>query len=481
MISFETLQLHKNEKSCWIVIHGFAYDITKFLSVHPGGRKILVKYAGNDATAEFQKYHSPNIVDFLEKEYHLGPVDLSSFPKVDAKKSKVTRTTILPPISAVLNLFDFENLAKSTLSAEGWAYYSSGGEDELSLRENHQVFNRVYLKPRVLVNVKKVDLSTTFFKTKVSMPIYVTATALGKLGHPEGEVILTMAAGTRGVIQMIPTLASCSLDEMINAAISSQTQWFQLYVNCNRDLTRSIIQKAENAGVKAICVTVDAPQLGRREKDMRVKFEDDAPAFQTEENLTVRNSGAARAISTFIDPSLSWSDIPWLKASCRVPLLLKGIQSGEDAVIAASYGVDGIIVSNHGGRQLGTVRSGLEILQEVVKALKDSGNAGKMEIYMDGGIRRGADIFKALAIGASGCGLGRPFLYAMSTYGQSGVEKAIDILYEELEMVMRLMGVTSIKDINANHVVANELCNNRFSTDALSESVYQKMSPLSKL
>lgn len=245
---------------------------------------------------------------------------------------------------------------------------------------------------------------------------------------------------------MMPTLASCSIDEMTSARIDGQTQWFQLYVNEDRKLTEKLIKNAERLGAKALCITVDAPALGRREKDMRVKFINDAPSEQNLHNLD-RNEGAARAISSFISPSLCWADIPWFKKITNMHIVLKGIQSGADAVRAARAGVQGIIISNHGGRQLDTALSGIEMLQEVMDHLNTRGLSRKMEVYMDGGVRRGTDVYKALALGAKGVGLGRPFLYAMSAYGQQGVEKAIDNLKEEFEMVMRLMGTPSFDSI----------------------------------
>jgi L-lactate dehydrogenase (cytochrome) len=375
-------------------------------------------------------------------------------------------------------MFDFENLAKQILSPEAWAYYSSGGDDEITLRENHAAFHRIWFKPRVLVNVSQVDTTVSMFGTSVGLPVYITATALGRLGHPEGEVILTKAAGTRNIIQMMPTLASCSVDEMVSARMPTQTQWFQLYVNADRNLTKNIVLDVIRKGVKGICVTVDAPQLGRREKDMRLKFEDDAPDIRNEDEIN-RSSGAARAISSFIDPSLEWKDITWLKSFTSVPLVIKGIQCGEDAILAAKSGVSGIIISNHGGRQLDTCRSAIEILEEVVDDLAQAGLQGKLELYIDGGIRRGADIFKAIALGAKGVGVGRPFLYAMSCYGQQGVERAIDILKEELEMVMRLAGCPKISDITRQHIITKDLANHAYSRDYLSDSVYEKMVPLS--
>lgn len=272
-MNFNKLKGHDTRESCWLLIHGNVYDLTTFMNDHPGGAKVLLKNSGlQDATSEFSKFHPSDMIDkYLSPGLCLGPIDKTTIPQASCAKKENAKAH-LPPLSTVLNAFDFESLAKSTLSADGWAYYSSGGEDELTMIENHAAFNRIWFKPRVLVNVKDVDSSTTFFGAKTSLPIYVTATALGKLGHPEGEVCLTKAAGNKGIIQMMPTLASCSMDEMLQAALPNQVQWFQVYVNANRELTRSIIEMAQSKGVKAICVTVDAPQLGRREKDMRVCF-----------------------------------------------------------------------------------------------------------------------------------------------------------------------------------------------------------------
>ncbi|KAI8899094.1 FMN-dependent dehydrogenase-domain-containing protein [Globomyces pollinis-pini] len=485
MISFKEVSLHNKRDDCWVIIHGQVYNLTEFLNEHPGGSKVILKFKGLDATTEFEKFHPKDMMDrFLKKEYHLGRIDPATITADTTTDSIQTKATYqLPPLSSILNLYDFENVARVVLTPDAWAYYSSGGENELTLQENQAAFKRIWFKPRVLVNVKEVSTSTTIMGTKSSLPLYITATALGKLGHPEGEVVLTKAAGTKGIIQMIPTLASCSLDEMINAAVASQTQWFQLYVNADKKITRNLIERAQSKGVKALCITVDAPQLGRREKDMRVKFENDAPDVQGNRDMN-RNQGAARAISGFIDPSLSWDDIPWLKSVSKVPIILKGIQCGEDAVLAAKAGVQGIVISNHGGRQLDTCRSAIECLKEVMDDLRTANLDGKMEIYIDGGIRRGSDIFKALALGATAVGLGRPFLYAMSSYGQAGVEQAIDILKEELEMTMRLMGVTSIDQINRKHILDENLSNrSTVIRDGLSESVYERMQviPVSKL
>lgn len=305
--------------------------------------------------------------------------------------------------------------------------------------------------------------------------------------------MLTRAAGTRGIIQMIPTLASCSLNELIEARAPGQNQWFQLYVNngnylkiiLDRKITQKLIHSAEEKGCKGLFITVDAPQLGRREKDMRVKFVDDAPDVQEEDHLD-RSQGAARAISSFIDPSLSWEDIEWFKSLTNMPIVLKGIQTGEDAVLAAKSGVSGIVISNHGGRQLGmfhilslidTSRSGIEVLEEAMSALAVEGLDNSIEVFVDGGFRRGTDIFKALALGAKAVGIGRPFLYAMAGYGQPGVEKAIDILEEELVICMRLMGCTSLNQIKRQMVTTSGLNSHAGSPpqDALTQENYERL------
>lgn len=337
------------------------------------------------------------------------------------------------------------------LKPTAWAYYSSGADDEVTMRENSSVFGRIWFRPRILRDVSKIDFSTSLLGQKSTMPIYITATALGKLGHPDGEKNLTIAAGKEGLIQMIPTLASCSFEEIVAARLhDQQTQFFQLYVNSNRAITEKIIRKAEAAGVKGLFVTVDAPQLGRREKDMRMKFDDTGSNVQNENKDNVdRSQGAARAISSFIDPSLSWDDLNWLKSVTRMPIVLKGVQTWEDAVRAAELGLAGVVLSNHGGRQLDYARSGIEVLAEVVDALKARNLFPNplFQIFIDGGVRRASDVLKAVAMGATAVGIGRPFLYAYSAYGPEGVVHAIQLLKAEMEMNMRLLGAPTLKDV----------------------------------
>jgi len=246
---------------------------------------------------------------------------------------------------------------------------------------------------------------------------------------------------------------------------------------------RNIIRKAEKGGIKALFITVDAPQLGRREKDMRNKFEAESPDMHKKTGQQVnRSQGTARAISGFIDPALCWDDIKWFKSITKLPLILKGVQTAEDAMLAVKHGVQGIVLSNHGGRQLDTARSGIEILPEVMAALKSIGATNRIEVFVDGGVRRGTDIFKALALGAKAVGVGRPFLYAMAGYGQNGVERCIQLLRDEFEMCLRLMGAPTLAHIKPEMVAIDSLHHHyaQLPKDFLSSRSYQPL-PLPKL
>ncbi|KAF1842485.1 uncharacterized protein K460DRAFT_320579 [Cucurbitaria berberidis CBS 394.84] len=451
----EEVAKHSSRDSCWVIVHGRVYDVTEFLPEHPGGPKIILKYAGKDATEVYEPIHPPDTLDkYLDKSKHLGEVDMNTVeqeekefdPDEEERQKRIER---MPILEQCYNLMDFEAVARKVMKKTAWAYYSSGADDEITLRENHSAFHKIWFRPRVLVDVEKVDMSTTMLGTKVDMPFYVTATALGKLGHPEGEVILTRGAKKHNVIQMIPTLASCSFDEICDAAEDGQCQWLQLYVNKDRAVTKRIVEHAERRGCKGLFITVDAPQLGRREKDMRSKFDDVGSNVQSTSGGEVdRSQGAARAISSFIDPSLSWKDIPWFKSITKMPIILKGVQCVEDVIRAVEVGVEGVVLSNHGGRQLDFARSGVEVLAEVMPVLRQRGWQDRIEVYIDGGVRRATDIIKAVCLGAKGVGIGRPFLYAMSAYGLPGVDRAMQLLRDEMEMNMRLIGASSISDLN---------------------------------
>lgn len=511
MPTTDEVSQHNSKDSCWVIVHGKVYDVTEFLPEHPGGEKIILKYAGKDATKKFDPIHPKDVLDkYLDQSKHLGEVVKTEktpqehkqhYEKVQSSEAAEDKqhqqqaeeeededldeeekhmkemNKRKPPLSQMFNLFDFEYVARSIMSKAGWAYYSSAADDEISMRENHRAFHRIWFRPACLVDVTNVDFSTTMLGTKSSVPFYITATALGKLGHPEGEVTLTRAADKEDVIQMIPTLASCSFDEIVDAATDKQTQWMQLYVNRDRETTKGIVQHAEKRGVKGLWITVDAPQLGRREKDMRSKYEEDAASVQGDDEDTIdRSQGAARAISSFIDTSLSWKDLAWFRSITNMPLVLKGVQRAEDVLKAVEYGMDGVLLSNHGGRQLDFARPAIEVLVETMSALRAKGWENKIEVYVDGGVRRATDILKALCLGAKGVGIGRPFIYAMSSYGENGIVKAIQLLKDEMEMNMRLLGVTSLDQLNPSYLDFRSLDHHgSIPTDTLSDHVYEPL------
>ena len=477
--SMEEVHSHNSPDDLWVVIKGSVYNLTDFHRGHPGGSQIVVSVAGKDATAKFDPFHPGDIIErmglkpigtvdpaTIRSEHVAGDGDHGNDSQLgeagDQSGVATGKEWIKPELEQMLNVYDFESVAKHTLSKQGWSYYSSGADDEITLRENHVAFQRIWLRPRVMVNVRNISMQSTILGQRTSIPLYLTATALGKLAHPDGELAIVRAAQKRGVIYMVPTLSSYTLEQMLNEKGEDQVQFGQLYVNGDRNRTKAYVEQLEQGGCKGLFITVDAPQLGRREKDMRNKFTGQGSNVQRKEDgegKVSRDKGVARAISEFIDTSLCWDDLSWFKSITKMPICLKGVACSEDAVMALRAGCSGIVLSNHGGRQLDTARSGIEILAEVVPALdrEEPQWRRRMEVYVDGGVRRGSDIFKALAMGATAVGIGRPVLYSLASFGQAGIERMLKLFAEELTMVMRLMGTPTVKDINPRHVITSSL------------------------
>ena len=503
-ITMQEVERHNTPDDCWVVINGKVYDLSEFRKGHPGGSKIITDNAGKDVSNLFNDVHPKDIVErLLSPEACVGILDETTIdpekhvvaaeekaPSRGLQESTAAATDAhqdhpweKPPIDTMLNTFDFENVAARTMTEEGWGYYSSGADDEITLRENHTAFQRIWFKPRILINVKTIDLSTSILGVKSSFPLYFSATALGKLADEDGELAISRAAAKSDVVYMLPTLSSYTLDEMLEVRQPGQVQFAQLYVNAQRERTKEYVQRLENGGAKALFVTVDAPQLGRREKDMRNKFTKNTDVQKGEE--VNRSEGVARAISEFIDPSLCWEDITWLKSFTKLPIILKGVGGGLDTVMAYKMGCAGVVLSNHGGRQLDTARSAIEILPEAVEALNthDADWRSRFEVFVDGGIRRGTDIFKALALGATAVGIGRPVLYSLAAYGQAGVERMCSLFKDELTMVMRLMGTPTIADITEDHVLYSNLMTHvpAQARDHLQLDTYEPLRPAIKM
>ncbi|CAE7538016.1 CYB2 [Symbiodinium sp. CCMP2456] len=482
VLSMEEVAKHNTKEDCWVVLYGKAYDLTKFAKVHPGGAKLITDAAGMDATKIFDPIHPKDIMDkLLKPALTMGVVDAATIkpehvakppeahkPAPKKKKKAVTDEAEeeveefkKPPLNAMLNSFDFESVAREVMEPQAWGYYSSGGDDEITLRDNHLAFQRITMRPRILVNVREIDMTTQILGVPASVPLYFTATALAKLAHQDGEVAIVKAAKKAGVPYMLPTLSSYTLDEMLAARTPDQQVFSQLYVNPERSRSEEYVKKLEDAGVKALFVTVDAPQLGRREKDMRNKFTQqgsDVQGDDEDDGAVDRSQGATRAISSYIDPGLNWEDVPWLKSITKMKVLLKGVQCAEDAVSAYKAGLSGCVLSNHGGRQLDTCRPGIEVLPEVMESLREAGATKEdFAVFIDGGVRRGGDIFKAVALGAQAVGVGRPVLYSLASYGMNGIVRMVHMLQDELQMVMRLSGTPNIPSITEKHVIITNL------------------------
>lgn len=344
-----------------------------------------------------------------------------------------------------VNVTDFEPLARERLSALAWGYYSSGADAELTLRENRSAFDRILLHYRVLVDVGAIDPRTQVLGESISMPIVVAPTACHKLAHPDGELATAGAAADAGTVMILSTLSNTRVEDVV--ASTAATVWFQLYVYRDRAVSEALVRRVEAAGCKALVLTVDAPVLGRRERDVRNRFA--LPEGMTLENMLPAgleqippgptDSGLAGYFESLIDPTLTWHDLDWLQSLSSLPLVIKGIVRPDDAVRAVEAGAKAIVVSNHGGRQLDTSPATIDVLPAIADAV-----AGRCEIYLDGGVRRGTDVIKAIALGARAVLIGRPVLWGLAVDGRPGVAAILAMLRDELSRAMALSGSPNV-------------------------------------
>uniref|UniRef100_A0A453D049 (S)-2-hydroxy-acid oxidase n=1 Tax=Aegilops tauschii subsp. strangulata TaxID=200361 RepID=A0A453D049_AEGTS len=334
----------------------------------------------------------------------------------------------------ITNVSEYERLAKEKLPKMVYDYYASGAEDQWTLNENREAFSRILFRPRVLIDVSHINMATNILGFDVSMPIMIAPTAMQKMAHPEGELATARAAASAGTIMTLSSWATSSV-ERVNS-VGPGIRFFQLYVYKDRNIVRQLVKRAEMAGFKAIALTVDTPRLGRREADIKNRF--NLPPHLVLENFAALDLGKMD------------KDVRWLQTITSLPILVKGVMTAEDTRIAIEYGAAGIIVSNHGARQLDYVPATISCLEEVVREAK-----GRLPVFLDGGVRRGTDVFKALALGAAGVFIGRPVLYSLAVDGEAGVRKVLQMLRDELELAMALSGCPSLRDITRAHVVTD--------------------------
>ena len=355
-----------------------------------------------------------------------------------------------------VNVFELEAIAREKLSRESYDYYASGAQDEVTLRENRAAYERLSLAYRVLVDVSRRDLTTSVLGQPVAMPILVAPTAFHALATPEGEAATARAAGASGTVMILSTLSNTPVEQVVAAA--SGPVWFQLYVYRDRRATEGLVRRAEAAGCRALVLTVDAPLLGRRERDVRNRFRlppglavaNMLPVGYGEIPPAAADSSLAGYVATLLDSSLSWRDVAWLRSITSLPLLVKGIVRPDDALRAAEAGAAGIVVSNHGGRQLDTSPATIDVLPEIADALAARGL--DIEVLVDGGVRRGSDVLKALALGARAVLVGRAVLWGLAAGGEAGVALALRFLRDELDLAMALAGAPTLADIGRDLV-----------------------------
>ncbi|KAJ0531270.1 putative (S)-2-hydroxy-acid oxidase [Helianthus annuus] len=348
-----------------------------------------------------------------------------------------------------VNVKEYQELAKQALPKMYYDFFAGGSEDQHTLKENVEAFQRITLRPRILVDVSKIDMSTTILGYKTSAPIMIAPTSLHQLAHPQGEILTAKAAAACNVIMGLSFSSTCTIEEV--ASSCNAVRFFQLYMYKRREISALMVKRAEINGFKAILLTVDSPKLGRREADIKNKMI--APQLKNFEGLVStevhdsEGSNLEAYASRTLDPSFSWKDIAWLKSITNLPILIKGVLTREDVIKAMEIGVEGVIVSNHGARQLDYVPATIDALEEVVLAVQ-----GRIPVLFDGGIRRGTDVFKALALGAQAVMVGRPIVFGLAAKGEYGVKRVIEMLKDELELTMALSGCPTLNDITRNHV-----------------------------
>ena len=487
-LSVEELSKHDTVDDAWIVINGTVWDVTEFAPRHPGGAEIINEYLGGDATNAYNEVHGPSLAaKYLDESKNKGELDESTVTdewrskQADKHESSKPMDEDRPPLDAIINLNDFEDAAKRAHSKKTWAFQMTAANDCFTRDANADFYRRIWFRPRVLVGVKDVSTSATILGQKFKLPIFSSPAALAKLSHPEGE-----RAMARGLAASDSTIIACnnasfSFSEIAEVLPPGHPLFYQLYFNRDRRVTEKLVREvSRNPNLKAITVTVDLPVVGKREDDERVKIE---ATYKASKNMQSQNiardnkgSGLARATGSFIDPALNWDDLLWLQSITDVPIFVKGIQCAADARKALEYGCRGIYISNHGGRAVDTAQP------SILTPLECQANCPEvleqMEVWIDGGVRRGTDVLKAICLGASAVCLGRPFLYAVG-YGQEGVEHAVEskpssallfrfsppspspnfflqsssklinhlintVIRDELETAMQMVGITSL-------------------------------------
>ncbi|KAH7035967.1 FMN-dependent dehydrogenase-domain-containing protein [Microdochium trichocladiopsis] len=465
--SVSEVRRHASRKSCWIIIDNTVYDVTDFVDLHPGGARILLNYGGRDATHAFAPVHAPDtLTKHLTPQQRLGTVLVAEHkPNHVVATGKPARKG--PKLSSILSVSDFERAASDKLPARSFAFFKSGAEDEDSSARNLQSWKTVQFRPRVLRPIPQIDTRRTILGHEFSAPFFICPAGGGKLANPAGEVLLTQAAGRHRVLHWVCNNAGCTIDEMASARADNQTLFWQIYAKSDLEESAKEVRKAIELGYKGFALTVDAIWPGIRERDLRASIleetgpepEEDCVEDDSEDSEDSEDEQSFTRGPTVKRPPVcvefDWiKAVGWLRTITDAPLAIKGIQCWQDAVRCMDFDNAHPWLSNHGGRQLDGAPTALDTLVDIhrncPRVLEDR------EVIVDGGVTRGADIVKAIALGAQAVGLGRPFLFSL-VYGTAGVSKAIRILQHEVETTMALLGVTSLEQLDPSYIGSDHL------------------------
>lgn len=399
--------------------------MTDFVSRHPGGAKVILNLAGKDATEEYDPVHPEGTLEGnLKPEALLGDVDPTTIAQPEQKQTDSEKAIEDVPMHTLLNMDDFEELATRKVSKKAWAYYYSAADDKITKRWNTEAFRSIILRPRVFIDCSECDLDTTLLGQQVSLPIYVSPAAQARLGHPSGEAGIAEACRSIGALQIISNSASMTPEQIVANASSDQVFGWQLYVNDDRSKSEAMIARINKlSAIKFIALTLDTPVMGKREDDQRFgNVIDELTEQSSPETVKHRE----KQVFAGMDPTLTWAEtLAWLAKHTRLPIILKGVQTHEDAYIASLHRpqVKGIILSNHGGRSLDTSPPAVHTLLEIRKYCPEVFD--QVEVWIDGGVRRGTDVVKALCLGAKGVGIGRPPLWGLAAGGVEGVKRTL--------------------------------------------------------
>ncbi|KFG87750.1 putative mitochondrial cytochrome b2 [Metarhizium anisopliae] len=452
---------HNTPESCWVVLYGNVYDVTDFLTSHPGGSRIILKLAGQDATEDYDPIHPPGTLEEnLKPEAKLGQINPETLPEPESTpETEMPSDDFRPPLESLLNLDEIEQEATKRISKKAWAYYFSASDDLITKTFNNSVYRDILLRPRMLVDCTECDLSTTLLGNKVGVPFFVAPAAMARLAHPDGEHGIAKAAARFNALQVISNNASMTPEQIVDGAPSEQMFGWQIYVQNQRDKSVAMLKRinAMKDRFKFVCLTLDAPVPGKRELDEKSNFErgNNVQAAVTNGGDAQRPGGGGVGQQLFFGTAcdLTWkTTLPWLAQHTDLPIVLKGIQTHEDAYLAAQHApqVKAIILSNHGGRAMDTAPPAVHTLLEIRKYCPEI--FSKIEVWVDGGIRRGTDVVKALCLGAKAVGLGRAALFGLGAGGQAGVERTLEILEAETATCMRLLGVKRISELGPKFI-----------------------------